>query len=167
MKNISKQIVSGSVAGAVGAFAMRQAVLLWSSVVNGDPKRTVFGLDEEADLNSVQMLSNAMFHKTVPEATARKIALALHYGYGVAAGAAYAVLAAKNSKVAAGFGTAYGTIIFVFGDELAIGASGASNPFTKKAASHISALAAHLLFGAAVELTRRTVIKLLPPEQTL
>ncbi len=158
MKNLLKQIVAGSLAGAVGAFAMRQAVLWWGSQVNNDPQRTVFGLDEEADVNSVQILANSLFHKTVSVKDAKQIALALHYGYGIGTGAAYAVLVDRAPKTSGGFGTGFGVFVWVFGDEIAVYALGASNPFEKKPDAHISAFAAHLLFGAVVEGCRRNLL---------
>jgi hypothetical protein len=162
MKPLTKHILIGSAAGAVGAFAMRQLVLWWSSVVNGEPARTAFGLDREADCNSVQILARSLFGKTVAEPDALRIALALHYGYGISAGAAYNVLAHKNRIVAAGFGTVYGIGIWIFGDELAVGLLGASNPLRKKAESHLSALAAHLLFGIVLELGRTAANRIAP-----
>ncbi len=54
-------------------------------------------------------------------------------------------------EIRAGYGTAYGTAVFVVGDEIAITAAGLSNPLKKPIESHASAFIAHLIFGAVLE----------------
>lgn len=148
----------GAVAGLVGAYAMQQFRTAWNMHYAASPRDGVYGLDEEADLKSANVLTNFFIRRTLPEKDALRLALLLHYGYGAFAGAGYAISAPKWPPLKAGYGTLFGTGVWLLGDELPISLSGLSNPFARSIRSHASAFAAHLLFGAAAELTRRVLL---------
>jgi hypothetical protein len=149
---LGRKIAVGAVAGLAGAQAMQWFRARWNAahaVESG-----VFGLDREADVKSVQKLSRMCCGRDIEEDRAERIALAFHYLYGAAAGSVYAVLADRVPRVRTGFGTVFGAVIWLFGDEIPIAALRVSDPRKKTAASHASALAVHLLFGAVTEGTR-------------
>ena len=148
----------GAVAGLVGAYAMQQFRTAWNRDHAASARDAIYGLDEEADLNSANVLTSFFIGRTLPKKDALRLALLLHYGYGAFAGAGYAVSAARWSPIKAGYGTLFGTGVWFFGDELPISLSGISNPSARGIRSHASAFAAHLLFGAATELTRRALL---------
>lgn len=139
---------------------MQQFRSAWNRHYAATPQDGVFGLDKEADLKSADILTNFAIGRTLPAKSAEQLALVLHYVYGALAGAAYAVAAERSSLSRAGYGTLFGTAVWLFGDELPITLSGLSNPFARTVRSHGSAFAAHLLFGAATELSRRGASKL-------
>ncbi len=158
MKSILKQAAVGAAAGTVAAFAMQQFVSLWHGTGGQRAEDGAFGLDREADVNAAQKLWQLLFHESLTEAEAIRVARIMHYGYSAAASAGYAVLVSKNQIFRAGFGTAYGLVLWLVGDEIAITLMRLSDPRHKTKASHAVALAAHLLFGSVTELSRRSLL---------
>ena len=73
------------------------------------------------------------------------------HGFGFVSGAAYAALSESWPQIRTGYGMAYGTAVFIVGDEIAVTAAGLSNPLKKPIESHASALVAHLIFGLVLE----------------
>ena len=159
--SIFRKSLAGAIGGLAGAWAMQQFRLRWDARANADADSGIFGFDEEADIKSVDQICAALSLPPLSEPEALAAALWLHYGYGVTAGAAYAILVSRRPKARAGFGTAFGAALWLIGDEAAITASSLSNPWSRKPAAHVSALAAHLLFGVVTEGGRRGVTKLL------
>jgi putative membrane protein len=82
----------------------------------------------------------------------------VHYAYAALVGGLYGGLAEYSSLVRAGFGTAYGSALFVGGDLIAVPALGLSKPLSSFPASSFAApFTTHLVYGAATELVRRLV----------
>lgn len=151
-----KTALVGGIAGLAGAQVMQWFRTAWNdrhAIESG-----VFGLDREADVRSIQMLASKLFGRSVNSDAAECIALGFHYGYGAAAGAAYAVAAERWPAMRAGLGTAFGVFVWIFGDEVPIWLTGVSDPRLKTAESHGSALIAHLLFGAVTDAAMRQII---------
>ena len=146
-------------AGTIAAFAMQQFVSLWHRTGGRRTEDGAFGLDREADVNASQNLWQLLFGQSLTEAEALKDARIMHYGYSAAASAGYAVLAGKNQAFRAGFGTVYGAVLWLAGDEIGITLMGLSDPRSKTKASHAVALAAHLIFGSVTEASRRLLLK--------
>lgn len=159
MMPIPKSLVVGAAAGLVGAFVMQQFRSAWNQHSVATPEDGVFGLDREADLKSADMLTNFLLGRKWPEADAEKLALVLHYAYGALAGAVYASTVTRVPVLRAGKGTLFAMAVWFFGDELPITFSGISDPFERTARSHGSAVAAHLLFGLATELSRKMLTR--------
>lgn len=151
--------VSGLVAGLAGSLAMYGFRLLWDSRRQASPASGIYGFDEEADINSVDQLFELLSLAPLPREETLKVALLLHFGYGAAAGIGYAFAVNRFPASKALYGTAFGTLLWMFGDELAITASGLSHPRSKTASSHLSALFAHLLFGSVTEISRSLALK--------
>ncbi|MDQ2712418.1 MAG: DUF1440 domain-containing protein [Acidobacteriota bacterium] len=139
----------GAISGLAGAYAMQRFRSVWNAKLSAADG--VFGLDDEADLNSVRRLLPDTYGRTLTREQALRIALLLHYGYGAMAGAGYGIAARKFPSLRAGHGTAFGITLWAIGDELAMSVSGLSDPRRKSSLSHASALFAHLLFGTTVE----------------
>lgn len=158
MKTILKQAVGGATAGIVAAFAMQQFVSLWHLTKGRKLQDGAFGLDREADINAAQGLWRFLFGKYLTEGEAIAVARAMHYGYSAAASAGYAALVRKNPAFHAGFGTIYGAVLWLVGDEIAITLMRLSDPRSKTKASHAVAFAAHLVFGSVTELSRRVLL---------
>ena len=149
-----KTLFVGAVAGFTGACAMQAFRSAWNGYYADAPQHRVFGLDEEADLKSVDFLTILAVNRVLPEQQSRQVALALHYLYGVLAGVGYAVAAEKLPLARYGYGTFFGSALWIFGDELPVTLTKLSDPFTRTIRSHASAVAAHLLFGVATEVVR-------------
>lgn len=86
----------------------------------------------------------------------------VHYAFAALVGGLYGGLAEYSTLVRAGFGTTYGTALFVGGDLVAVPALHLSRPLSAyPPASYASPLTSHLVYGATTELVRRLVRALL------
>lgn len=82
----------------------------------------------------------------------------VHYAFGTLMGTLYGALAALSENARAGAGSAFGTALFVAADEVMVPALGLAQPPTEQPASdQLTHLAAHIVYGATVELVRRNV----------
>ena len=82
----------------------------------------------------------------------------VHYTYGALMGGLYGALAEYSKLIRSGFGTTYGTALFVGGDLLAVPALHLSPPLEEfPAASYAGPYTSHLVYGATTELVRRLV----------
>lgn len=82
----------------------------------------------------------------------------VHYAFGALMGGIYGGLAEYSSDVTAGFGTAFGGILFSGADLLAVPALHLGPPPTTQSASAMaSPFAAHIVYGTTTELVRRVV----------
>ena len=80
----------------------------------------------------------------------------VHYAYAALVGGLYGGLAEYSKLVRSGFGTTYGTALFVGGDMVAVPALHLSKPVSEfPAASYAGPFTAHLVYGATTELVRR------------
>lgn len=158
MKPVFKQAAVGAGAGIIAAFAMQQFVSLWHRTRGQRAEEGAFGLDREADINASQKLWRFLFQQDLKEAEALMLARVMHYGYSAAASAGYTVLANRKRRVRTGFGMAYGAALWLVGDEMGITLMGLSDPRSKTKASHLVALAAHLVFGTVTEMSRKILL---------
>src|SRR5262249_17565750 len=79
----------------------------------------------------------------------------VHYVFGTAVGGLYGLLAEKAPHTRAGFGTLYGTAVWLGADEVALPLLGLSKaPRHYPWSTHASALASHLVYGSTMELVR-------------
>ena len=150
-EKLIRQAALGAFAGVAGALAMQAFRSVWRRLTCDRTEDGIFGFDREADVNSMQKLSKAVLGRALAQPDTEKLALAFHYGYGATAGALYAVASERAPVIRVGFGTVFGGLLWLAGDEFPITVSGVSNPCDKTVASHASALAVHLLFGSVVE----------------
>ena len=82
----------------------------------------------------------------------------VHYTYGALMGGLYGGLAEYSSLVRSGFGTTYGSALFIGGDLVAVPAFGLSKPLeASPAASYAGPFTSHLVYGMTMELVRRIV----------
>lgn len=82
----------------------------------------------------------------------------VHYAFGGLMGGLYGGLAEYSATSRIGFGTVFGSTLFAGADGVAVPALGLSKPVTEQPLSnHASHWAAHLIYGATVELVRRGI----------
>lgn len=82
----------------------------------------------------------------------------VHYAFGALAGALYGVLVEVAPAARAGFGTAFGGVLFAGADLAAVPAFRLSPPITRFPAKSLATpFTAHLVYGATTELVRRAV----------
>jgi hypothetical protein len=86
----------------------------------------------------------------------------VHFSFGALMGAAYGVSAEMLPEITTGAGTAFGTLLFLGADEIAVPALHLSPPATNTApADHLQYWAAHVVYGGALELMRTLLRRLL------
>ncbi|GAC1360833.1 MAG: hypothetical protein NVSMB3_08910 [Acidobacteriaceae bacterium] len=87
---------------------------------------------------------------------------AVHYSFGTLMGVAYAVTAEVLPEVTSGGGTAFGTLLFLGADEIAVPTLQLAPPPTETAPlDHLQHWAAHVVYGGTLELTRSLLRRLL------
>ncbi len=93
----------------------------------------------------------------------RKVAAPLtHYAFGMLCGGAYGLVAEYVPAATAGFGTAFGSALFLAAQEGAVPALGLSpTPEKIPAILHVGGLTAHSVYGATTEGTRLLLRKIL------
>ena len=107
--------------------------------------------DEPATVRAAEGL---LRHKLRPEQK-QPAGNIVHYAFGAAAGAVYGVVAEKTSTARIGFGTLFGSALWLVVDEVAVPALGlAKGPRQYPLSAHGSVLASHLVYGATTELVR-------------
>lgn len=143
----------GLAAGVVASFAMDRFQAMASSLSESDD-------DSEP---ATQEAADAVVRTATGEPLADEDKAAggqmVHYALGAGLGLGYALLARRRPGATTGFGTAFGAVVAVMLDEVAVPAAGlASPPWKTPAATHLYSLASHLMFGAAAEGTRRALV---------
>lgn len=75
-------------------------------------------------------------------------------------GAVYGGLEHSVPAIGLGRGTLFGTALWLGADEIAVPAFGLSGPPAETpASSHLSALAAHLVYGLVADLVKRSAVR--------
>jgi putative membrane protein len=141
-RNIWRGVAAGAIGGLAGSFAMNRFQAVWSGVSQ----------DEEVTAKAAEAVSRHVFgHElTSPEKT--WAVPAVHYGLGTILGALYGALAEKVPSSRAGYGTAYGSAIWLMADEIAAPALGlAQSAAETPLSSHLNALASHLVYGLVTD----------------
>jgi putative membrane protein len=83
----------------------------------------------------------------------------VHYAFGTLMGAVYGGLAQPSDAASAGAGSAFGTALFIGEDEIVVPALGLGKlPTEEPVSSQAIHLAAHIVYGAATDLVRRTIV---------
>ena len=104
--------------------------------------------------------AEATGHQLTPDAK-KQGGQVVHYTFGTLMGIAYGLGAEFLPIVSAGFGSAFGTALFLGADELAIPAFQLAPPPAEVAPKdHIEHWAAHVVYGSSLELTRSLIRRL-------
>jgi len=146
--------VKGAIAGAAGVWVMDRVG--WWMYRNEDPHDV--RQEIEARVGG-QDVAHAMADKLATVAGTdlqpqqpHPLGLAIHYGLGVAPGAAYAELRERVPAAAAGHGLLYGLALFVLNDEIVAPAIGvASGPGEYPLQAHARGLVSHLVLGVVTD----------------
>jgi uncharacterized membrane protein YagU involved in acid resistance len=164
----------GAAAGLAAGFVMMQFQKLWAVVQeevsprqtsDEEPKHRRAGQQErsgqetdDATVKLANRISESVFDHKLTHREKKIVGPAMHYGFAVAMGAAYGALAEVSELITAGFGTFYGTLVFIGADEVAVPALDLS-PFPQNVSldKHAYGWASHVVYGAALEGSRRVL----------
>lgn len=144
---------AGAVAGLVASIVM---TAFQAGVAKLFPDALGSRGSEPATEKAADKLSEAATGDPVPEPAKAAAGEAVHYGFGAALGAGHGIAAEYGDAVRTGGGTLFGAATALLADDVAVPALGlGGSPTDTPPALHAYALASHLVFGVALEATRR------------
>ena len=153
---VTRTLVGGLLGGllASGAMTAAQTVLSRAAVAaGGDTDREPTG-QKLADVVS-QVATGA----PVPDGARDAAGQLVHFATGAGLGALYTLMARWMPDVRDGFGTVYGAAVSAVLDEGLVAALGLSPPPGEvPVADHVEGVAAHLVFGLALEAATRVLV---------
>jgi uncharacterized membrane protein YagU involved in acid resistance len=175
--SVLRGIITGATAGIAATLIMDQFLKLTSAGQKAVEKQMKLAQGEstwEIAHEQAQQEQQAAQQEGSTEIVARKIASAagktldkekkktagqvVHYTFGTLMGIVYGVSAEFIPEVSTGAGTAFGTILFLGADELAVPAFQLSPaPTETPAKDHLQHWAAHVVYGGSLELVRSLV----------
>lgn len=98
----------------------------------------------------------------LPREDKKKAGRAVHYAFGTLMGVVYAVSAEAVPEVTTGAGTAFGTLLFLSADEVAVPAFQLSpSPADTHPFDHLQHWASHVVYGGALEIVRNLITRLM------
>ena len=140
---MKKKLLFGLLGGALGGIAMKAVV----AAVD----RNAFGLSAATDAKAAREVCRRFGLRLRDQREAEMLGAAMHYSFAVFAGVAYAAGAESFPFLRAAKGAAFGTALWLIGDELAVSIAGLEQPLQVPLNSHLSALGAHVIFGMILE----------------
>jgi putative membrane protein len=161
--DVMKGLVAGVAGGLLASLVMEQFQLLWRKVSEGiqrasneeKPKRPKA---KPATIKAAQSISKNVFRKNLLESQERLAGEMVHYAMGTTSAAIYGMLAEASPITNLGDGLVFGTAVWLLADEVSVPALGFSEaPQKIPLATHIHALASHLIYGWTTEIVRRAV----------
>ena len=154
---VATDIAVGVAAGLVGALAMKTFQSIWVNVTETIPKARP--AEEAANAVSIAVSGKPVRHGAMKAAIN-----AVRYGAGAVTGGAYGLTAGHVPLITAGGGALYGGLLWLTADAVAIPALGLAPAPTKTSPQeHGYGLASYLVFGVALDLTRRTLNRWISP----
>lgn len=168
--NLFKDILIGTVGGLAGTLAMKAYWTAVTRVSGSDPRSekrktngqtgsiALLGTHHEPGESSTEALAR-LGHEAVAddepaEEQKKKLSLLVHWTYGAAQGAVYDAVSRRLPGPRWAQGLAYGGVMWLVGDEIAVPALGlAEGPRHYPARQHAHRLGAHLAYGLAAALT--------------
>jgi len=146
---------------------MSEAQRVWTHMVDGEAPQSAGGRhdardwqerseDQNSNELAAQAIAGVVLGRRLTHDELRLAAPFLHYSFGASVGALYGAYAEGRSRDASG--AAFGTTVWVAADEIAMPLLGLSDATTRRPFEmHMQSLMAHLVYGTATELTRRSV----------
>jgi hypothetical protein len=160
--NALRHLVEGAAAGLIASFASKQFQGFWNSIQKSATGEKAEGDEHQDDLATVKVADEASELATgapVPEPHREQAGELVHYLTGAALGALYGLSARSIPSVTAGYGTAYGAAANLLLNEALLPALGFSPPPARTPpVKHLYAAATHLVFGLALEASRRVIV---------
>jgi hypothetical protein len=165
--NIWKSAAAGAAGGLAGSLAMNQFQAAVKAVSRSMSKLRDEDVHEakqesggdDATVKAASAISITFFQHDLTSDKKKWAGPAVHYGLGTMLDAVYGALA-PFSRVSVGAGVGYGAAVWLAADEVAVPLAGLAQAPTKTpVSSHISAAAAHLVFGVVTHFTRKLLLR--------
>lgn len=98
----------------------------------------------------------------LPREDKKKAGRAVHYAFGTLMGVVYAVSAEAVPEITTGAGAAFGTLLFLGADEIAVPAFQlAPAPTATHSFDHLQHWASHVVYGGSLEIVRNLITRLM------
>jgi hypothetical protein len=162
--NPYRGLLFGAIAGATAAWAMNQFQSLLSKATQPKVRRYTSpqseDAGEDATMKAADRIARTVHFRPLSRQEKAVAGPVVHYAFGTAMGALYGLTTEYLPAARAGFGTIFGTLLFAIADEAAVPLAGLSGkPSEYPAASHLRALASHVVYGASAEAVRATLTR--------
>ena len=148
-----KGLLAGALGGLIGAFVMSKlSSLLISAQSNPQPGK------EDSTVRAASAISQALFRHELTPGQKTIAGPAVHYLFGATTAAAYGALVEFWDAARMGWGLPFGAAVWLGAHVITVPALGLSEPVTHSAprAEAVEG-AAHLVYGAVVEGSRRSL----------
>ncbi len=151
-----KGIVAGAVGGLAATYVMTKFQTSFSKLAQEDQENQAQGAGgEPSTVKMADKIATTVTGHHLPKQQKEAAGNLVHFGFGTIMGIAYGVLTEAIPAANAGFGTAFGSVLFVGADEVGVPAAGLSKPPQETPLKlHAFAWASHLVYGAALEASR-------------
>jgi putative membrane protein len=178
-RDVAKGALAGAISGLVACWVMVQFQKAWSKAEEAAQRRRAGSrnLDEhgvpehraihpegeqdkqpdDATVKTAEVISEALFGHRLSREEKQIAGPAVHYAFGAIMGALYGATVETTPAARAGFGTAFGAVVFVGADEIGVPAMGLSPKVDVALSKHFYGFASHLVYGVATEAVRRPV----------
>lgn len=168
-----KALLIGAIAGTAATAAMtlvqNAATRLWRPMSRTDSPsdhKQTHQSTEPATVQAADAISRTVMRRNIADRHRDLAGQVMHYAFGAGVGAAYGVVAQRWPQVTTGRGAAFGTVVMLAADDIAVPLAGFSQAPTKTPLStHVYALAAHLVYGMTAEQVRRTLHRLVSQQR--
>ena len=161
-RSLAKGVLAGLAGGLAASYAMNQFQNLWLKMANSrnGGQRRPEPLEPDESAPATVKLGSAVVESITHEPPSREVKKSLgpavHYIFGTGVGALYGIASEYKPAARAGFGTGYGTAVFVAADEIGVPLMGLSKlPAEVPLGQHLYAWVSHVVYGAALEGVRR------------
>lgn len=165
-RRILKSAAAGAVAGLVAAAVMgplHKALAKAATKVTKEEGEQQSGEQQgdDATVKAAKAISRNVFGTELPERHKKWAGPAVHFGLGALLGATYGVLAEAYPISRSGWGSAYGTAVWLGADEIAVPKLGLAKPLEETPiGSQLAALGAHLVYGATTDVVRGALMRI-------
>ena len=158
--DLIKGLLAGVAAGLLASFLMEQFQAAWSASAAAmqHSKKRGGRKPDPATVKVANVIAERVTGRKVPKDYKGMAGEAVHYGMGGSAAAIYGVLAEVAPIVTVANGAGFGAGLWLLADEMAVPAAKLSKPAREiPLATHLYALASHLVYGWITETVRRAL----------
>ena len=144
-------VAVGAAGGLIGTVLLENISSRLYQRENPEAKRREDGLRSDGDpaMQLARRISDEVLRLHFRRKT-EKLAMGIHYAFGVMGGALFAALAPRAPFLSTGLGTLYGTLFWLIADEIGMPVMGISEPSQDYPwQTHARAWAAHVGYGAS------------------
>ncbi len=116
---------------------------------------------EDATMKAAGKIARLALQKDLGKEEKKKGGSIVHYAFGAFSGSVYGLVSEYVPAATLGFGSGFGTLLFLLADELALPALRLSpKPTQTPLSSHVYGLASHVVYGASTEAMRKGIRKI-------